>query len=79
MTKHAEKKVPKGFSGNRSLDLYLHEINKTALLTREQEQELARQIRDGSQEALDQLVKANLRFVCRSQSSIRIRGFLWKT
>jgi RNA polymerase primary sigma factor len=49
--------------GNRSLDLYLHEINKTPLLKREEEQELARRIRKGDQEALDQLVKANLRFV----------------
>ena len=52
-----------GPSGNRSLDVYLHEINKTPLLKREEEQALARKIRTGSQEALDQLVKANLRFV----------------
>jgi len=48
---------------NRSLDVYLHEINKTALLTREQERDLARRIRKGDQAALDHLVKANLRFV----------------
>ncbi|MDH3216781.1 MAG: RNA polymerase sigma factor RpoD/SigA [Candidatus Krumholzibacteria bacterium] len=52
-----------GYGGNRSLDLYLHEINKTPLLKREEEQELARRIRKGDKEALDQLVRANLRFV----------------
>ena len=50
-------------NGNRSLDVYLHEINKTPLLTREGEQDLARCIHKGDKEALDQLVKANLRFV----------------
>ncbi|HEX5132063.1 MAG TPA: RNA polymerase sigma factor RpoD/SigA [Candidatus Krumholzibacteria bacterium] len=49
--------------GVRSLDLYLHEINKTPLLTREQERDLAQRIRTGDQKALDGLVKANLRFV----------------
>lgn len=52
-----------GLSGNRSLDVYLHEINKTPLLKREEEQALARKIHTGSQKALDQLVQANLRFV----------------
>lgn len=51
------------YNGNRSLDLYLHEINKTPLLSREGEQALARGIRKGDKDALDNLVKANLRFV----------------
>ncbi len=50
-------------AGVRSLDLYLHEINKTPLLTREQERDLARRIHAGDKKALDALVKANLRFV----------------
>ncbi len=49
--------------GERSLDLYLKEINNTALLTREQERDLAKRIRAGEEEALHELVKANLRFV----------------
>ncbi len=46
-----------------SLDKYLHEISKVDLLTAEEEIELAREIKRGSQEALEKLVKANLRFV----------------
>jgi RNA polymerase primary sigma factor len=52
-----------GSSGTRSLDIYLHEINKTPLLKKEEEKKLAQRIRKGDKEALDQLVKANLRFV----------------
>lgn len=46
-----------------SLDLYLREISAYPLLSREEEIELARRIEEGDQEALDTLVKANLRFV----------------
>jgi RNA polymerase primary sigma factor len=46
-----------------SLDQYLKEISAYPLLQREQEVELARRIHDGDQEALDTLVRSNLRFV----------------
>jgi RNA polymerase primary sigma factor len=51
------------YLGERSLDLYLREINNTSLLTREQERELAKRIHKGEEDALHKLVKANLRFV----------------
>ena len=47
----------------RSLDLYLKEIGLTPLINAEKEVELAKRIRLGDQGALDQLTKANLRFV----------------
>src|SRR4030043_2273415 len=46
-----------------SLDKYLHEIGKVDLISAEEEVELARMIRSGDHEALDKLIKANLRFV----------------
>ncbi|CAN5857894.1 RNA polymerase sigma factor RpoD/SigA [soil metagenome] len=46
-----------------SLDLYLKEISRYPLITREEEARLARRIRDGEREALDKLCRSNLRFV----------------
>lgn len=48
---------------NSTLDKYLHEIGNEVLVTKDKEIELAREIRNGSLEALDSLIKANLRFV----------------
>lgn len=49
--------------GDRSLDIYLREINATPLLTRAQEMALAKRVQEGDAAALDHLVRANLRFV----------------
>ena len=46
-----------------SLDKYLQEIGKVALITAEEEVELAQRIKAGDQIALEKLTKANLRFV----------------
>ncbi len=46
-----------------SLDQYLRDIAKYPLISREDEADLARRIRAGEQEALDKLVRSNLRFV----------------
>ena len=46
-----------------SIEKYLNEVSKIELLSHEEEYELARKIKDGDQEALDKLTKANLRFV----------------
>lgn len=48
---------------SQSLEKYLQEIGKVDLLTPEEEVDLAQKIKDGDQEALEKLTKANLRFV----------------
>jgi len=60
---YSENRETSEYIGERSLDLYLKEINNTPLLTREQERDLAKRIRKGDEKALHALVKANLRFV----------------
>ena len=46
-----------------SLDQYLRDISVYPLITSEDEVELAKRIRANDQEALDTLVRSNLRFV----------------
>jgi RNA polymerase primary sigma factor len=53
----------KSSSDEGSLDQYLRDISIYPLITREDEVALAQRIRKGDQEALDTLVRSNLRFV----------------
>ena len=48
---------------SQSLDKYLQEIGKVDLLTPDEEVTLAQRIKEGDQQALEKLTKANLRFV----------------
>ncbi|HOW84059.1 MAG TPA: RNA polymerase sigma factor RpoD/SigA [Spirochaetota bacterium] len=57
------KKKASGDYTDSSITWYLEQINKIKLLTREEEDTLARRARDGEEYAKNQLIKANLRFV----------------
>lgn len=48
---------------NTTLDKYLQDIAREPMITPEEEVELAQQIREGDQKALERMVNANLRFV----------------
>jgi RNA polymerase primary sigma factor len=48
---------------NQTIGRYLQEISKIELITPVEEIELAQRINKGDQEALERLIKANLRFV----------------
>src|SRR2546427_395559 len=56
------------------LDQYLHEVSKTPLLTQKEENALARKVRAGDQEAMQELVKRNLRFVISVAKKYQNRG-----
>lgn len=58
------KFLSSGLSGD-SLAVYLKDINKTPLLTREEEVALAHKTQTGDAEALKKMVEANLRFVVK--------------
>ncbi len=57
-----------------SLDKYLQEIGKVDLITAEQEVELARRIKQGDKTALEELTKANLRFVVSVSKQYQNQG-----
>lgn len=57
------KQVRRYRDEDRSLDLYLREIGETPLINAAEEVKLAKRIKEGDQEALEKLTKANLRFV----------------
>ncbi len=56
------------------LDQYLYEVSKTPLLTTPQEVAIARKVRAGDQEAMQELVKRNLRFVISVAKKYQNRG-----
>ena len=57
-----------------SLDKYLHEIGKVDLLSAEEEVELARRIRSGDLNALNRLIRSNLRFVVSVSKQYQNQG-----
>ena len=56
------------------LDQYLHEVSKTPLLTQKEEIALARKVRAGDQESMQELVKRNLRFLISVAKKYQNRG-----
>lgn len=57
------KKKPLDYFSDSSISWYLDQINKIPLLTREEEDSLARRTREGDESAKEKLIQANLRFV----------------
>ena len=57
-----------------SFDKYLQEIAKLDVISAEQEVELARRIKDGDKNALEILIKSNLRFVVSVAKKYQNRG-----
>ena len=56
------------------LDQYLYEVSLTPLLTAQQEVAIARRVRAGDAEAMEELVKRNLRFVISVAKKYQNRG-----
>lgn len=57
-----------------SLSLYLKDISKESLISKEREIELAKRIKEGDERAKEELIKANLRFVITVAKQFQNRG-----
>src|SRR5437667_1096123 len=70
--------APAGIAPNEPerdiLDQYLYEVSTYPLLKGDEEIQLARKIRNGDQDALQELVKRNLRFVISVAKKYQNRG-----
>lgn len=66
--------TPRPDPSDGSLNQYLREISRYPLLDREEEVRLAREIRRGRAEALDKLVRSNLRFVVTVSKKYQNQG-----
>ena len=60
--------------GSETLTRYLHEVNNEKMLTEKEEIELAQRIKNGDKEAVDTLIKCNLRFVISIAKQYNGRG-----
>ncbi|MBE0575960.1 MAG: hypothetical protein IH613_08700, partial [Desulfuromonadales bacterium] len=58
-TRQAARAIGAGPAERDILDQYLYEVSKTPLLTAEQEIAVARRVRAGDQDAMQELVKRN--------------------
>ncbi|MGE0440751.1 MAG: RNA polymerase sigma factor RpoD/SigA [Gemmatimonadales bacterium] len=56
------------------LDLYLHDVSRSSLLTTEQEIAVARRVQAGDEDAMQELVTRNLRFVISVAKKYQNRG-----
>ena len=63
-----------GSASDGSLDQYLQEISQYPLIDRAEEGRLAKLIRKGEEEALDKLVRSNLRFVVSVAKKYQSQG-----
>src|SRR5437660_2915675 len=65
---------PRGPAVQSPLGTYLREINETALLSADEEKDLAYRIEDGDSDARDRMVRANLRLVVNIARSYTGKG-----
>jgi RNA polymerase primary sigma factor len=66
--------LPAAVTSLNSLDLYLSQIGRASLLTKRQEQRLARAIEEGDEDAKRRMVEANLRLVVSIAKKYRGHG-----